>query len=268
MCSTVRAGLAADDGGVSESLRRDRARLDPTGLDVEGIARDGDIAVVDEVVDGRRKPSARSMSGARKVTPASDASAIGTGSSGGLPKPMMSNSIVGAVVGGVVHQLLHQQRVDPLKQAGHRQREHLGGPARFDAGAVERRLPGGAGGLEFVDDLLPHAQWIDEPGDRCRHHVLARRQQHADVVDGALRVHLALGHVEHAVRVEGDDLVGILRRGHADVADPADRTDVAAGLGIAVDEGTREFQVRMIVDGGDGVAADRASGPLNDAQHW
>ena len=49
--------------------------------------------------------------------------------------------------------------------------------------------------------------------------------------------------------------------------DAADVADVAAGLGVAVDEGGHEFEIGMLVDGGDGVAADGSGGPLNHALH-
>ena len=127
--------------------------------------------------------------------------------------------------------------------------------------------PVGAGGLEPVDHFVAEAARVDEAGDRRRHHVLAGGQQAADVVEGAHRVHLALRHVEHAVGVEGDDLVGIRGRRDADGADAADVADVAAGLGVAVDEGADEFEIGALVHGGDGMAADGSGGPLNDAQH-
>src|SRR6476661_9098410 len=97
------------------------------------------------------RPSARSMSDARNVTPASAASAMGTGSSG--PRRSVEED-VGAAVSGVVHQLLNQLRVDVLKEAGHRERQYLCGPAGFDACCVEGRLAGNTGGLEFVDDFV------------------------------------------------------------------------------------------------------------------
>jgi hypothetical protein len=103
--------------------------------------------------------------------------------------------------------------------------------------------------------------------DGRRHHVLAGSQQRADVVECAHRVHLALRHVEDAVGVEGDDLVGILRGGDADRTDAADVADVAAGLGVAVDEGARKLEIGILVHGGDGMPADRSGGPLNHAQH-
>ena len=52
-----------------------------------------------------------------------------------------------------------------------------------------------------------------------------------------------------------------------DGADAADVADVAAGLGVAVDEAADEVQIGALVHGGDGMAADGSGGPLNDAQH-
>jgi hypothetical protein len=177
---------------------------------------------------------------------------MGTGSSG--PRRSVEED-VGAAVSGVVHQLLNQQRVDVLKEAGHRERQYLCGPAGFDARGVEGRLSGSADRLERAD----------EASDSRRDHVLAGGQQAADVVERAHRVHLALWHVEDAVGVEGDDLVGILRRRDTDGADAAGVADVAAGLGVAVDEGADQFEIGVPVHGGDGMAADGSGGPLNDA---
>src|SRR6476469_6613969 len=186
------------------------------------------------------RPSARSISDARNVTPASAASATGTGSSG--PRRSVEED-VGAAVSGVVHQLLNQQRVDVLKEAGHRERQYLCGPAGFDARGVEGRLSGSADRLERAD----------EASDSRRDHVLAGGRQAADVVERAHRVHLALWHVEDAVGADGADAAGV--------------ADVAAGLGVAVDEGADQFEIGVPVHGGDGMAADGSGGPLNDAYH-
>ena len=87
-------GPTVDHGGIAEALRRNGSRLHPAGLDIERLSGQGNLAAVDEIVDYCPNPSASSISGARNVTPAKAASAIGTGSSGRLPKPMMSNSII------------------------------------------------------------------------------------------------------------------------------------------------------------------------------
>ena len=89
-----------------------------------------------------------------------------------------------------------------------------------------------------------------------RHYVLARGQQATDVVERAHRIQLALRHVEDAVGVKGDYLRRVLCGRDANGADAADIADVAAGLGVAVDEGADEREVGMFVNGGDGVAAD------------
>jgi hypothetical protein len=81
------------------------------------------------------------------------------------------------------------------------------------------------------------------------------------------RVHLTLRHVKHTVGVEGDDLVALLRGRDTNGTNATDVTDVAASLGIAVNERADKFEVGMFNDGGDGVAADGSGGPLNDAQH-
>jgi hypothetical protein len=44
-------------------------------------------------------------------------------------------------------------------------------------------------------------------------------------------------------------------------------TAIAARLGVAVNECADELEVGMVMDGGDGVAADGSGGPLKDAQH-
>ena len=62
----------------------------------------------------------------------------------------------GVVVGRVVEQLLDEQRLDVAEDARHRQREHLRGPARLDAGGVEAGAALGAGRLDAVDDRGAH----------------------------------------------------------------------------------------------------------------
>jgi hypothetical protein len=78
--------------------------------------------------------------------------------------------------------------------------------------------------------------------------------------------HLALRHVEHAIGVHADDLVGILRGGYANGTDATDVTDGAASLGVAVDEGADKLEIGMFVDRSDGMAADGPRRPLNDTQ--
>ena len=152
------------------------------------------------------RPSASSISGARNVTPASAASAIGTRFVGRLAEPHDVEQHVGAAVGAVVEQFLHHQRVDPAEQPRHGQRQHLGRPAGLDAGAVERRPPIGAGRFQPCRrPVSPMLRGVDQAGHAGGHHVLARRQQPADVVDRARRVLLALRHVQHAVGVDGED---------------------------------------------------------------
>ena len=86
-------GPAVDDGGGREAHGRDRARLDATGGDVERLLGDGNLAVVDEVVD--RGAEAVGHEHQRRAERAAEqrGSAPGTSASGGRPKPMMSNSM-------------------------------------------------------------------------------------------------------------------------------------------------------------------------------
>ena len=136
---------AVHDGGVAEALRRDRPHLNPAGLDVERFRRDGDLAVVHEVVDG----GAESVGEKHQRCAEGDTRECGVGHRDGfvgrLAEAHDVEEHVGAVVGGVVHQFLDQQRIDALKETGHRQRQNLCGPTGFDAGGVEGRLPVGAG---------------------------------------------------------------------------------------------------------------------------
>ena len=173
----------------------------------------------------------------------------------------------GALVVRVVHDFLDEQRIDALEDRRHGEREHLGGPAGLDAGGVKRRTSFGTGGFQAIHHAPAHALRIDQRGDRGRHDVLARREQPADVVECAGRIHFAEGHVQHAIGVEGQDLLGVSGRRHADPADPADVTDVTAGLGVAVDIRADQLELGVAVHGSHRVPTYGPSGPLDDAKH-
>src|SRR6185312_16627670 len=121
---------AGHDGGVAETLCGDGPRLDPSGLDVERFRGHGDLAVVYEVVDGR----VESVGEKHQRRAEGDTGECGVGHRhwfvGRLAETHDVEEHVGAVVAGVIHQLLDQQRVDALEQARHRQWQNFRGPTR------------------------------------------------------------------------------------------------------------------------------------------
>ena len=147
---------AADDGGEAEALRGDGARLDATGLDVEGFVGDGDLGGRRRSRRWSRRDRRRAAAAARGTSRrASAASAIGTRLVGRLAEAHDVEEHRRRWRSARSPELLDEQRVDPPEQPRHRQRQHLGGPARLDAGPVERRLPCGAGGLEWSTTRRP-----------------------------------------------------------------------------------------------------------------
>jgi hypothetical protein len=98
------------------------------------------------------------------------------------------------------------------------------------------------------------------------HHVLAGGEDAAQVVDDAVGSQVGVGRVAHAVGVGVEQQgVGVLGGDDADRVGPADLPRVPSGLLVGVDPQTDQLQVGMGGDGGHGVDADRASGPLDDS---
>ena len=95
--------------------------------------------------------------------------------------------------------------------------------------------PGAAGGL---DEALVAALG-EEPVERC-HHVLARGQQPGH--------HGRVGHdrrVDHAVGIQGHQLVDVIGGQHPERVEPAQLAHVAAGLVGAVDPAPDQLEFGM-----------------------
>ncbi len=166
---------------------------------------------------------------------------------------------LGGGVGRGVDGLEHRDAVDPAADGRRDQPEHVR-EAGVDAGAVEGDAAAAGGLVEAAHVPLAVGPARDEVGGRDD--VDPRLEQPDHVVDDPLE-----GHVEHAVRAQGEDRLDVVRRRDADaLAETAQvahvLTDLVGAPGMAADE--RELGVGE--DRLDGAAPDEAGGPLHDAQ--
>ncbi len=127
---------------------------------------------------------------------------------------------VGRVVGADVAELLRPHVRHRGSQRRHHEREPLGDATGVNAGAVQRAAALGAG----VEDGLAVVEIGVDPPDR-RDHVLARPKERDHLV--LVRQQRA---VDHAVGVEGEDVVHAGRRGDADRVEADELADVLAVL--------------------------------------
>jgi hypothetical protein len=105
--------------------------------------------------------------------------------------------------------------------------------------------------------------------DRARHHVLARREEPAEVVERALVIveRRAERRVTHAVGVEGEDRVDVVGRDDTGVGAVDEPARVRPDLVGVVDAHADEVEVRPLEDRPERLATHVACAPLHDPVH-
>ena len=182
----------------------------------------------------------------------------------GLPEPHDLEHGERVVPGGVVDDLHHpDRRAPPCRGRGRAMAMPALPKPGVDARGVEatcrppRRRPRAARGRR------PGGRRVEQRHERRVHHVLARGQDPAEVVDHLVGADVGAGRVADAVGVEGEQRVGVLGGGHPDGrrrrrsrrrrGPPCRRVDPQAG----------ELEVGVGDDGGHGVDADGPGRPLD-----
>ena len=105
---------------------------------------------------------------------------------------------------------------------------------------------------------------VDEGHHRGRHHVGARLEDAAHVVDGLLRAQVTGRHVGDAVRLQGDELVRVVGGGDPDTIETTELTRVLPDLVLTVHPQADQLEVGMTDDASQRVPPDVARAPLHD----
>ena len=225
-----------DEGAPVELARRDLARLDDADGRLDRLGGDGDLLHrlelgIDVEPHLRHDHPYRGLEArGQQVDDRARHRLLGRHA-----EPHDVAHHVGGVVGADVAELLRPHVRDRRGQRRDHQREPLGDAARVNTGAVQRASAFGAG---IEDGRAIGEVGVDPPdgGDdvlaraQQRHHFVLVRQQRA---------------VDHAVGVEGEDVVHAGRREDADGVQADEFADVLAVLALRVHPGADQLEVGM-----------------------
>jgi hypothetical protein len=184
----------------------------------------------------------------------------------GLAEPHGLEQDLGLVVRGVVQDLHHPHRVDPLAHAEEHQRQEVVGESRVNPVHVAGSPGVPAGLLELLHlSRKGSRRRIDERRQRGGDHVLAGGQGPADVLDGLHRAEVAGGRVADRVGFSGQRRLDVGGGEHAGRLQPRQLAGVAALLRVRVDDDPGQLELRMGDHRPEGVQSHVAGSPTDHA---
>ena len=262
-------GLPSDHAIHSKRSPRDHARLDHARPDLEPPFGDGDVVLVRVLVDleTERGGEHHLRLAEDLVHREDDRARAGAGLVGVAPEAEAVEDHLRRRVTAHVGELLHDDLLDREAEARHRDRQQVAREAGVDAGAVQRAVAGLARGPEALD--LVGSGRVGEHEAGRGHEVLARLEDAAHVVEiGVQR------RVVHAIGVQREDLVDVVRRDHAHRLDAGELAGVAPDLVGRGHVAADELELRVARERLDRDLPDRAGRPLDHAiglrhdTHW
>ncbi len=258
-----------------DPLGRGRARLDLPGDDRQVLDRGGHAALGGPLVDREAgevgQDAERGLVLAEQVVLAP----FGIELLQRLPEPHLLHDHVGGRATGEVAELLDLDAVDPALDRQERHRQGLGDEPGIAPARPHRGVARGAGLDDAGPVLVAEADASGEQVAARGDDVGARPEERDHVVHqlvlGEAGPGLALaggpGHVDDAVRPEGQDRGAIGRGQDAGRALAAQLAGIDAVLGVVVDADAHQVEARVADDLAQSSQSGVAGRPLHDGRH-